>query len=199
MRPQTVPPRLVEIISPRGQAPGIAAVESLLGSVGFQETFSLEMAATESARWFLARAGNEQHLDDLESQLRASYPQSDLRHLDTAAFPSLDPTRLGQGEQVVACALGLRGPGYLPLRTFEDGHAYGSRASETDPNRRHSRRIRSDPGRLASRESAGHAAGATGLEQGVPATGAGASVRSRARQLVGWIRPSRPYSCWAAQ
>src|SRR5690606_20463929 len=47
--------------------------------------------------------------------------------------PDLDPARLGPDEQVAACALVLRAPAYLPLRTFHDAELDAERNAQADP------------------------------------------------------------------
>ena len=75
----------------------------------------------------------ERHLHDT---LAAVYPQADLRPLDADAVPGFDPARCRDGEQVAACALALRAPAYLPLRTFGDADVAADRtphAAQNDP------------------------------------------------------------------
>lgn len=111
---------LVEIVTPRTNSAGIAAAENLFAAVPLAEPFALELAATASARWFLARAQSPEMHRFLTAQLAVAYPQATLRPLDTRQYPSIDPARLAQDEQVAACTLLLRAPVYLPIRTFID-------------------------------------------------------------------------------
>ena len=69
----------------------------------------------------------------LEDQLGAAYPQARCGRWTAARFPGLDPARLGDDEQVAACALVLRRPPYLPLRTFADAQVDPERAAQADP------------------------------------------------------------------
>ncbi|MGD9890390.1 MAG: type IV secretory system conjugative DNA transfer family protein [Dehalococcoidia bacterium] len=130
--PET-PQELVEVVTPRTNAAMITPAENLLAAISLPEPFSLEIAATDAARWFLIRAGSAGMRRHLEDQLAVAYPQAELRRLDTARFPDLDPARSASGEQVAACALTLRGPQYLPLRTFRDADVEASRAPQADP------------------------------------------------------------------
>jgi hypothetical protein len=126
----------VEVVTPRTNAAAIAAAENFLAAISLPEPFSLEMAATAGARWFLLRAGTGAMRRHLEEQLGAAYPQADLRRLDAGRIPGLDPARRAQDERVAACALVLRGPPYLPLRTFADVDVAADRAAhaaQADP------------------------------------------------------------------
>ncbi|MBI4493719.1 MAG: hypothetical protein HY690_13085 [Chloroflexi bacterium] len=69
----------------------------------------------------------------LEAQLAAAYPQAELRQLKLERYPALDPARLEPDAQVQACAPVLRGPQYLPLRTFRDAEVEATRNAQADP------------------------------------------------------------------
>jgi hypothetical protein len=124
---------LVEIVTPRTNAAMITSAENLLAAISLNEPFSLEVAATPDARWFLARAGSPAMLRHLADQLGVAYPQAELRHLDVTGHPSLDPAWRRPDEQVAACMLVLRAPAYLPLRTFRDPEIAADRAAQADP------------------------------------------------------------------
>jgi hypothetical protein len=124
---------LIEIVTPRTNAAVITPAENLLSAIALDEAFSLEIAATASARWFLARAGNPAMRQHVEDQLAVAYPQAEIRHLDPAGNPALDPAWRAPHEQVAACVLALRAPGYLPLRTFRDFEVEAVRAAQADP------------------------------------------------------------------
>lgn len=126
-------PELVEVVSPRTNAATMTPAENLFAAISLAEPFGLEIAATSGARWFLARAGSPAMRQHLENQLGAAYPQAELRRLDLDRYPGLDPARLGPGEQVAACALALRGPQYLPLRTFRDAEVEATKSAQADP------------------------------------------------------------------
>ncbi len=127
------PPELVEIVTPRTNAACITPAENLLAAISLAEPFSLEIAATHEARWFLARAGSAAMVRHLEDQLAVAYPQAELRRLDAQRYPGLDPAQRMPDEQVAACALVLRGPQYLPLRTFRDADVDAVRNAQADP------------------------------------------------------------------
>jgi len=126
-------PELVEVVTPRTNAATMTPAENLFAAIPLAEPFGLEIAATSGARWFLARAGSPAMRQHLEDQLGAAYPQAELRRLDLDRYPGLDPARLGPGEQVIACALALRGPQYLPLRTFRDAEVEATKSAQADP------------------------------------------------------------------
>ncbi|HET7767791.1 MAG TPA: hypothetical protein VFN74_03385 [Chloroflexota bacterium] len=136
--PTTDPARdtqLVEIVTPRTNSAAVSPAENLFAAISLPEPFSLEIAATRDARWFLARAGGAMRAH-LEDQLGAAYPQAELRRLDPVAIPGLDPARRAPDEQVAACAFGLRRPEYLPLRMFTDLELASDRAAhaaQADP------------------------------------------------------------------
>ena len=123
---------LLEVVTPRTNSATLTAAENFLAAISLPEPFSLEIAATSRARWFLARAGSEAMRRHLEGQLGAAYPQAEIRRLDLARYPPLDPAVQHDGEQVAACTLVLRAPAYLPLRTFRDVDV-GERSGQADP------------------------------------------------------------------
>jgi hypothetical protein len=124
---------LIEIVTPRTNAAIITPAENLLAAIALAEPIALEMVATATSRRFLVRAGSAATRRHLMEQLAAAYPQAELRHLDTAHCPEADPARLQPEEQVVAAALVLRGPAYLPLRTFRDAEVDAARNAQADP------------------------------------------------------------------
>ena len=134
------PPELLEVVTPRTNAATITPAENLLAAVSaplaVPAPFALEIAATHDARWFLVRAGSPGVRCHLEDQLAAAYPQAALRPLDAGTIPGLDPARRLPGERVATCALTLRAPEYLPLRTFRDADLAADRAAhaaQADP------------------------------------------------------------------
>src|SRR5262249_53017813 len=127
------PPELVEIVTSRTNAACITPAENLFAAISLAEPFSLEIAATRDARWFLARAASLAMRRHLEDQLAVAYPQANLRQLEVERYPGLDPARLQPNEQVAACSLVLRGPQYLPLRTFRDADVDAARNAQADP------------------------------------------------------------------
>ncbi len=124
---------LVEIVTPRTNTATITPAENLIAAISLPEPFSLEIAASHTARWFLARAGSVAMRRHLESQVAVAYPQTELRPLDVERYPGLDPARFGSDEQVAACTLVLRAPAYLPLRTFRDVDIDAMRSAQADP------------------------------------------------------------------
>jgi hypothetical protein len=124
---------LVEIVTPRTNAAMITPAENLFAAISLPEAFSLEIAATHTARWFLVRASSLAMRHHLEAQLAVAYPQAHLRGLDTVSYPGLDPARVGLDEQVAACTLRLRGPQYLPIRAFRDPEVDAVHNAQADP------------------------------------------------------------------
>lgn len=124
---------LVEIVTPRTNAAVITPTENLLAAVSVAEPFALEITATAEARRFVARAGSAHIRQRLEDLLGVAYPQAELRWLDVDQYPGLDPAWRCPDERAAACMLVLRGPGYLPLRTFRDGDVVADRAAQADP------------------------------------------------------------------
>lgn len=127
---------LVEVVTPRTNVAVLTPAENLLAAISLDEPFSLEVAATPRQRWFLARAGGPSMARHLREQLGVASPQAELRRLDAGRVPGLDPARRAPDEQAAACALVLRGPAYLPLRTFAEADVAADRAphaAQADP------------------------------------------------------------------
>lgn len=120
---------LTEIVTPRTNTAAITPVENMLAAISMCEPFSLEIAATHTGRRFLLRAASPEMSQRLAHQLGAAYPQAGLRPVDSAADPALPDF----GERVAACAMTLREPEYLPIRTFRDDDVDGERAAQADP------------------------------------------------------------------
>src|SRR5688572_16894302 len=68
-------PELVEIVTPRTNAAAFTPAENLFAAVSLPEPFSLEIAATRDARWFLVRTATAAMRAHLEEQLGVAYPQ----------------------------------------------------------------------------------------------------------------------------
>jgi hypothetical protein len=126
-------PELVEIVTPRANAAVITPAENLFAAISLPEPFSFEIVGTHGARWFLARADNVAMRRHLETQLAVVYPQAVLRQLEIDRYPGLDPAWTRPEEQAVACALVLRAPPYLPLRTFLDSEVEAGHNAQADP------------------------------------------------------------------
>lgn len=124
---------LIEIVTPRTNVATITPMENLFAAVSLPEPFALEITATREARRFIARAQSAVMRHHLEEQLGVAYPQADLRAGYADQDPEADPACLREGEQVVCCALVLRAPDYLPLRTFGDSDVDAQRLAQADP------------------------------------------------------------------
>src|SRR5581483_7100125 len=83
------------------------------------EAFSLEIAATRTAAWFLARAPARWRRE-IQRRVAVAYPQAEIRSLDRSGHPTLDPAYIGPAEQAAGRVMLLRQPEYLPVRTFSD-------------------------------------------------------------------------------
>src|SRR6266542_3800130 len=135
-QPPLQPQQLVEIVTPRTNAATLTPAENFFAAVSLPQPFSLEIAATCTARWFVVRTATRAMRRHLEEQLAAAYPQATLRPLDAARIPGMDPARCLPDEQVAARALVLRAPPYLPLRTFRDADLAAdaaAHAAQADP------------------------------------------------------------------
>ena len=99
--------RLMAITPPR------TGERTLLGSIAVPEPFSLEIAG-DSGEVTLPATGQEG--DFVRQQLGVHYPQARVNEVPAED----DPLRLRGGDQAWSIDLRLRGPEYLPLRTFRD-------------------------------------------------------------------------------
>lgn len=113
------------IFPPRDNSLDALAIETLLGSLGIESSFSLEIAGDERGRHFLIRAEKNQ-ADYLKAQLQSAYDQITFRDVP----PEQDPAREDSETVRVTAQLTLRRPVYLPLRTYRDGEF-----RESDPMR----------------------------------------------------------------
>ena len=109
-RPQM---RLIRVTSERTGERSLSGVETFLSSIAVPEPFSLEMAGDSAGVTLLARCREGSFV---KQQLGAFYPQARVNEVP----PEDDPLRLAEGEQAWSMNLRLRGPEYLPLRTFKD-------------------------------------------------------------------------------
>ncbi len=107
---------VVEVIPPRENSVDALAVETLLGSLGIESTFSLEIAGDVRGRRFLVRAPSE-YIVHLKAQLQAVYDQIAFREVQ----PEQDPANISDASTLTTAQLILRRPVYLPLRTYHEG------------------------------------------------------------------------------
>ena len=105
--------RLMTITPPRTGERTLLGVENLLGSIAVPEPFSLEIAGDSGGVTLLARCREGSFV---RQQLGVHYPQARVNEVPAED----DPLRLRDGEQAWSMDLRLRGPEYLPLRTFRD-------------------------------------------------------------------------------
>ena len=109
-RPAT---KLMAITPPRTGERTMLGVENLLSSIAIPEPFSLEIVGDSGGVSLLARCRDGSFV---RQQVGGRYPQAQVNEVS----PEDDPLRLSEGEQAYAMSLRLRGPEYLPLRTFRD-------------------------------------------------------------------------------
>ena len=105
--------RLMAITPPRTGERTLLGVENLLTSVAVPEPFSLEIAGDADGVTLLTRSREGSYA---RQQLGVHYPQARVNELSAED----DPLRLREGEKAWSMDLRLRGPGYLPIRTFGD-------------------------------------------------------------------------------
>ena len=120
VRRASPPCALLEVLLPRGGSLAIATADQFLGAMALREPFALEIVATAASSRFLVRAASVVARDQLAEQLGAAYPQAEVVPQPISDGSTPDPARRQASEQVVLCARVLRGPDYLPLRTFDD-------------------------------------------------------------------------------
>ena len=105
--------RLMAVTPPRTGERTLLGVENLLGSIAVPEPFSLEIAGDSGGVTLLSRCREGSFV---RQQLGVHYPQARVNEVPAED----DPLRLRDGEQAWSMDLRLRGPEYLPLRTFRD-------------------------------------------------------------------------------
>ena len=101
------------VTPPRTGERTMLGVENLLGSIAVPEPFSLEIAGDSGGVTLLARCREGSFV---RQQLGVHYPQARVNEVPAED----DPLRLRDGEQAWSMDMRLRGPEYLPLRTFRD-------------------------------------------------------------------------------
>lgn len=111
----------IELIPPRGNALDALAIETLLGSLGIESTFILEIEGDKRGRHFLIRAQPDQ-IEYLKAQLQSAYDQLTFREISS----NQEPVRDDANSVCVTAQLTLRRPVYLPLRSYRDGEFEGS-------------------------------------------------------------------------
>ena len=109
-RPAT---KLMTITPPRTGERTMLGVENLLSSIAIPEPFSLEIVGDSGGVSLLARCRDGSFV---RQQVGGRYPQAKVDEVSQED----DPLRLSEGEQAYSMSLRLKGPEYLPLRTFRD-------------------------------------------------------------------------------
>ena len=98
---------LVEVIPSRWDDEPAERSRAMLAGLAGVGGFSLEFAATEAGLRFYIRAASGGVADSVLDQLRAAYPQAELRRVPITDRPDLDPARRVEGEACAAIAVRL--------------------------------------------------------------------------------------------
>ena len=109
-RPET---KLLDITPQRTGERNLLSAENMLGTIAVPEPFCLEIVGDAAGVTLLARCHDGSFV---KQQVGVNYPQARVNEVP----PEDDPLRLGEGEQAWSMDLRLRGPEYLPLRSFRD-------------------------------------------------------------------------------
>ncbi|HEY8694872.1 MAG TPA: DUF87 domain-containing protein, partial [Chloroflexota bacterium] len=126
-------PEVLEIVAPRTNTAAITAAENFFSGLALGAPFCLEIAATETARWFQLRTLEPVARRLVQEHLQVAYPQSRLRQVDAEYQPGADPAAVAPEGRAAACVLTLQEPEYLPLRTFGDLDLGERAGSQADP------------------------------------------------------------------
>ena len=124
------------MVTPRTNAAVLTPARTCSPPVAPEGGSRSEVAATARQRWFLARAGDAGHGRAPARAARRGLPPGGAAPAGHAAAPraATRPAR-APGERVAACALVLRGPAYLPLRTFATPRCDDRAAAPPRPTR----------------------------------------------------------------
>ena len=109
-RPET---KVLDITPQRTGERNLLSAENMLGSIAVPEPFCLEIVGDAAGVTLLARCHDGSFV---KQQVGVNYPQARVNEVS----PEDDPLRLAEGEQAWSMDLRLRGPEYLPLRSFRD-------------------------------------------------------------------------------
>ena len=88
-------PLLVEVIPSRWDDEPVERSRAMLAGLAGVGGFSLEFVATAAGLRFYIRAASDAVMASVLDQLRAAYPQAELRPVPIADRPDLDPARPG--------------------------------------------------------------------------------------------------------
>ena len=109
-RPET---KALDITPQRTGERNLLSAENMLGSIAVPEPFCLEIVGDAAGVTLLARCHDGSFV---KQQVGVNYPQARVNEVP----PEDDPLRLAEGEQAWSMDLRLRGPEYLPLKSFRD-------------------------------------------------------------------------------
>ena len=105
--------RVLDITPQRTGDRNLLSAENMLGTIAVPEPFCLEIVGDAAGVTLLARCHDGSFV---KQQVGVNYPQARVNEVS----PEDDPLRLVEGEQAWSMDLRLRGPEYLPLRSFRD-------------------------------------------------------------------------------
>ena len=106
-------PVLLAVTPPRTGERTLLGVENLLRTIAVPEPFSLELAGDADGVTLMARC---QDKEVVQGQIATHYPQARIAEV----VPEEDPLRLAEDEEAWGMTLSVKGPSYVPLRTFRD-------------------------------------------------------------------------------
>ncbi|MGD9890866.1 MAG: hypothetical protein AB7U18_06190, partial [Dehalococcoidia bacterium] len=114
-KPVDSPTLLVEVVPSRWDDEPVARARAMLTGLAGVADVALEYTVTADGARFFLRAASRATMDRVVAQLRAHYPQAQLRPLDLRARPDADPLRRGLGETVAGREVRLDRTAALPL------------------------------------------------------------------------------------
>jgi len=110
-------PQLVEVVPSRWDEEPAERSRAMLSGLASVGGFSLEFVATGAGLRFYIRAVSDAAMASILDQLRAAYPQAELRQVPVADRPDLDPARPGPSEAGAAVVLRLQRDSAFPIAT----------------------------------------------------------------------------------
>ena len=106
-------PVLLAVTPPRTGERTLLGVENFLQSIAIPEPFSLELTGDIDGVTLMARCRDK---EVVQGQISTHYPQARIAEVP----PEDDPLRLSKEEEAWGMSLTVKGPPYVPLRTFQD-------------------------------------------------------------------------------
>jgi hypothetical protein len=115
-------PLLVEIVPSRWDDDPLTRARAMLAGLVGVTGVALEYAASAGAVHFYVRADSKAVMDRVLTQLRAHYPQAELRPINMRMRPDADPLQAGSGERRAVRELRLQRAPAFPLISSGAGH-----------------------------------------------------------------------------